>query len=39
MGHYPKLRLCLFRKQSQTFECYCYEDEAIAALNFIRFLD
>lgn len=34
-----KIRLCQFRKGCHFFECYCDEKEAIAALNFVRFLD
>jgi hypothetical protein len=33
------IRLAQFRKGCQFFECYCNESEAIAALNFVRFLD
>ena len=35
-----RIRRCLFRKNDcHTFECYCTEAEAFAAINFIRFLD
>lgn len=33
------IRLCQFRKGCQLFECYCDAKEAVAALNFVRFLD
>lgn len=34
----PKYRWAQFRKGCQLFECYLEEREAIAALNFVRFL-
>lgn len=33
------IRLALFRKGGSFFECYVSEEDAIAALNFVRFLD
>jgi hypothetical protein len=34
-----RIRLCQFRKGCQLWECYLDEREAMAALNFVRFLD
>jgi hypothetical protein len=36
-----RIRLCKFWRvgECQTFTCHCTEREALAALNFIRFLD
>lgn len=33
-----RLRECQFRTGVQLWSCWCYEDDAYAALNFIRFL-
>ncbi len=33
-----RLRECQFRTQDQLWSCWCYEDDAKAAYNFIRFL-
>lgn len=33
------IRLCQFRQGCQFFQCYCDEKSAMAAINFVRFLD